>query len=218
MKLKIKLILFSLFGRWIIQIIFLLNKIVIKGEENFIELIKSGKPILVCVWHGRLLFTSWYLRFKVKNLYAIASKNPDGEIMARILKNWGYGLIRGSTKKRGKIVIQEMNEIFQNNGIIAITNDGPKGPPCVAKEGSIRIAINNNVNIITITGSSTKYWQMSSWDSFLLPKPFGTIQLVISPPIKKSTNPLELKIEVETVSDFMNNYQNDADQLTGKLN
>ena len=58
-------------------------------------------------------------RFKVKNLYAIASKHPDAEIMARILKNWGYGLIRGSSKKRGKIVIQEMNEIFHNNGIIA---------------------------------------------------------------------------------------------------
>ena len=156
--------------------------------------------------------------FRKDTVSAIASKHPDAEIMARILKNWGYGLIRGSSKKRGKIVIQEMNEIFHNNGIIAITNDGPKGPPCIAKEGSIRTAINNNVNIITITGSSTKYWQMSSWDSFLLPKPFGTIQLVISPPIKKLTNPLELKTEAEKVSDFMNNYQNDADQLTGKFN
>ena len=37
----------------------ILNKIDIKGEEHLINLINSVKPVMVCVWHGRLVFPSW---------------------------------------------------------------------------------------------------------------------------------------------------------------
>ena len=38
-----------------------------------------------------------------------------------------------------------MTEIFNGGGIIAVTNDGPKGPARIAKSGSIGLAIKNNV-------------------------------------------------------------------------
>ena len=180
MKHEHKSFLFSLLGRWAIQTFFFLNKVSIKGEENFIRLIQSDEPVMVCVWHGRLLFPSWYIRLKTTNLYAVASRHSDAEIMSRILQHWGYGLIRGSTKKSGKAVVRKMDEIFKTGGIVAVTNDGPKGPARIVKAGSTGIAIRNNVKIITITGSATKYWQMKSWDRFIFPKPFGKIQLVVS--------------------------------------
>ena len=111
MKNNFKIIFISLIGRWLFQMLFWLNKINIKGEEYLINLINSGKPVMVCVWHGRLVFPSWYLRLKTTNLYAIAGRHTDAEIMARVLKWWGYGLIRGSTKKGGKVVVQKMAEI-----------------------------------------------------------------------------------------------------------
>ena len=215
---KIKIILTSLIGQWLFQILFWLNKIEVKGEKNLLNLINSKKPVMVCVWHGRLLFPSWYLRFKTTNLYAIAGRHVDAEIMARILKRWGYGLIRGSTKKGGKAVVQRMAEIFNNEGIIAVTSDGPKGPSQIAKAGSTGVALKYNVQIITITGSATKYWQIKSWDRTMLPKPFGTIQLIVSPPLKISNKPETAEKEVQLLSDFMNQYQNEADRLTGKIN
>ena len=194
-----------------------INKVSIKGEENLLKLIKSGKPIMLCVWHGRLLFPSWYIRLKTTNLYAIASRHSDAEIMARILNNWGYGLIRGSTRKGGKAVVQKMAEVFKNAGIIAVTSDGPKGPPRIAKAGSTSLALKHNVQIITITGSATKYWQMKSWDRFMLPKPFGKIQLIVSPPLIITEDLKTAKEEVQHLSDFMNQYQDIADSLTGKI-
>ena len=115
-NLDIKIILSSFIGRIIFQFIFLLNKVVIHGEKNLLDLVKQNKPIMVCVWHGRLLFPSWYIRLKTTNLFAIASHHSDAEIMARILKKWGYGLIRGSTKKGGKAVVVKMAEVFKNKG------------------------------------------------------------------------------------------------------
>ena len=214
---KIKIIIISFIVKWLFQILFHLNKIVINGEEHLLSLINTGKPIMVCVWHGRLLFPSWYIRLKTTNLHAIASRHNDAEIMAQILKKWGYRLIRGSTRKDGKVVVQKMAEVFKNAGIIAVTSDGPKGPPRIAKAGSTSLALKHNVQIITITGSATKYWQMNSWDRFMLPKPFGEIQLIISPPLditEKLNTGME---EVQLLSDFMNQHQDEADKLTGKI-
>ena len=215
---KIKNIIITFIVKLLFQTLFCLNKIVIKGEEHLNSLINSGKPIMVCVWHGRLLFPSWYIRLKTTNLYAIAGRHADAEIMAKILKKWGYELIRGSTRKGGKAVVQKMAEVFKNSGIVAVTNDGPKGPTRIAKAGSTGLALKYNVQIITITGSATKYWQMKSWDRFVFPKPFGRIQLIISPPLKNTENLKSAEEEVQLLSDFMNQYQDKADKLTGKIN
>mgnify|MGYP001161285906 FL=1 len=214
---QIKIIIISFIGKWLLQIFFYLNKIVINGEEHLLNLINSGKPIMVCVWHGRLLFPSWYIRLKTTNLYAIASRHSDAEVMARILNNWGYGLIRGSTRKGGKAVVQKMAAVFKSAGIVAVTNDGPKGPPRIAKAGSTGLALKYNVQIITITGSATKYWQMKSWDRFMLPKPFGKIQLIVSPPLNITEDLKTAEEEIQHLSDFMNQYQNEADRHTGKI-
>ena len=50
----------------------------------------------------------------------------------------------------------------------------------------------------------------------MLPKPFGKIQLIISPPLDISKKP-ETAEEIEYISDFMNQYQDEADKLTGKI-
>ena len=216
MKSEYKAFLLSLLGRWIFQILFFLNKVSIKGEENLLKLLKSGKPIMLCVWHGRLLFPSWYIRHHT-TLHIISSRHADSEILAHILKHWGYGLIRGSTKKGGVSVIREMTEIFKEGGMIAVANDGPTGPIRIAKSGSIGLAIKNNVKIITVTGSATKYWQMKSWDRFMLPKPFGKIQIVVSTPMEITEKPSTSKQEVQLLSDFMNHYQDEVDRITDKI-
>ena len=212
-----KLICLSFIGRWVFQLLFFLNKVIIHGEENLLNLAKAGKPIMVCVWHGRLLFPSWYIRLKTTNLHAIASHHSDAEIMARILKRWGYSLIRGSTKKGGKAVVLKMAEVFKNGGIVAVTNDGPKGPPRIAKAGSTGLAIKYNVSMVTITGSATKFWQMKSWDRFMLPKPFGRIDIMVSPPLEIATPPENNEEEIKLLSNYMNHYQDEVDRMTGKI-
>ena len=216
MKTKLKAFLLSLLGRWIFQLLFFLNKVSVLGEENLLKLIKSGKPIMLCVWHGRLLFPSWYIRHHT-TLHIISSRHADSEILAHILRKWGYGLIRGSTNKGGISVIREMTKIFSNGGMIAVTNDGPKGPPRIAKSGSIGLAIKNNVKIITVTGSATKYWQVKSWDRFMLPKPFGKIQIVVSAPMDIPEQLSTSEEEVRFLSEFINYYQDKADRLTEKI-
>ena len=74
-----------------------------------------------------------------------------------------------------------------------------------------------NVQMITITGSATKYWQLNSWDRFMLPKPFGRINIVVSPPMEINTPPANNEEEVKLLSDFINHYQEEVDRMTGKI-
>ena len=216
MKIYNKSKLYGFLGRWIFHILFLFNKVSIKGEKNLLNLLQSNEPAMMCVWHGRLLFPSWYMRLHT-TLHIISSRHPDSEMLAHILRHWGYSLIRGSTNKDGINVIKNMKKIFNNGGMIAVTNDGPKGPPKIAKSGSVGLAIKNNVKIFTVTGSATKYWQMKSWDQFMLPKPFGKIQIIVSTPIEIKENRLSSEEETNILSDFMNKYQDEADRITGKI-
>ena len=109
------------------------------------------------------------------------------------------------------------NEVFDAGGMIAVTNDGPKGPAKIAKSGSIGLAIKKNVNIITVTGSASRFWELNSWDKTLIPKPFGKIQLVVSKPLKIVKKPKDSKEEVDILTTFINIHQDVADNITGKI-
>ena len=51
----------------------------------------------------------------------------------------------------------------------------------------------------------------------MLPKPFGTIQIIISPPLDIKENLISSEEEIHILSEFMNKYQDEADRITGKI-
>ena len=105
-------------------------------------------------------------------------------------------------------MVEKIHEIFENDNqaVVAITNDGPKGPMHIAKSKSLEIAKKFNAQIITVTGDATKKWTFNSWDKFHLPKPFGKIVINIAP-VFEYKHKQDL---VRDVSDYMNFYEGDT--------
>ena len=200
---KISLYIISFFLQGILCVLFKTNKWKIVGEENFKKAVTSDRPIFLCTWHSRFLYAVYFLKIrKTPNLWAISSTHQDSQIMAYFLKRSYFNLIRGSSTRGWDNVIKTMFKVFQNSSsIIAITNDGPKGPPYIAKDGSYKIAKRANAQIISIFGGSTKFWEIKSWDKLRLPKPFGTIYLEFSSPM-----------------DYSDDTSDNADMLTSFLN
>ena len=110
-------------------------------------------------------------------------------------------------------MLRRWNQFLKKGGIICVTNDGPKGPAQIAKPGSALIAIKQNVKIITITGSASKYWKINSWDKFILPKPFGKIQIIISSSLQLSNQQKDLNLEINDLSNFITQFQDEADLM-----
>ena len=196
--------------RIVIKVILITSKIKIIGEDNIELIIKNKLPMLMCVWHGRLLFPCIWAKTRRKKPWIVASNHRDAQIIVNIFKKWNFKIIRGSSGKGGKKVTDKMEMIFCSgeDNWIGVTNDGPKGPIQIAKPGSIKTAIKSKANIVSITGSSSKAWRFNTWDEFMLPKPFSTIIINISKPLQITDD-----YNLNDINDFINKEQLKADAL-----
>lgn len=154
-------------------------------KEFKITPITNEQPIIICFWHGNLLMQPFLykkLRKKIK-IYTIISEHFDGEIIATLAKLFGFGSIRGSSRKGGlKALIQSIGAI--NKGFdIALTPDGPKGPRFSVANGVVTIAKKSNSKIVTFSYKASSYWEINSWDRFMIPKPFSKLTFISSEPI-----------------------------------
>jgi len=100
------------------------------------------------------------------------SEHRDGELIARVTGQMGFGAVRGSTT-RGQIKALKgmVRAVRRFDG--AITPDGPRGPRAIVQPGTISAAQLSGVPILPLTSAAWPRWQFSSWDRFILPKPFS---------------------------------------------
>ena len=107
---------------------------------------------------------------------ALAGTHNDAEEISRIASNWGWKMIRGSSKEKGSLAYKTILRVLKKPGsMLFITPDGPTGPRKIPKPGLIRAAQMTGAYIITVSVHSTRNWQFNNWDIFHLGKPFGLI-------------------------------------------
>lgn len=143
------------------------------------------EPIIFACWHGDLLMQSYlYFRFRpIPKAKVLISEHFDGQIIARTVKLFGLGSIHGSTTRGGaKVLIQGLKSLDQGYDI-GITPDGPKGPRYTMSDGIVVMAQKRHAKVIVFHCLPSRYWQLSSWDRFVVPKPFGTLDFYASEPI-----------------------------------
>ena len=173
------------------------------GEDGLKKLQESDSPILVCLWHGYFIFPMIYLKKHFSFARVVSSTHKDSMILASVLKRFGFDLIKGSSTRGAKNVLKKMINQYKNpKSITVITNDGPKGPPRVAKEGSILLAHKSNVKIVFISGRASRFWRLGTWDGFVLPKPFSKNEVYIN------IIDVPKKVKNDDVGGFVNNKMN----------
>lgn len=198
--------------QWLLFLLFRTNTWHIRGLDKFEKAINNNKPIMLCSWHARFLYAvCFFKKYKIQNIWAVSSTHEDSQIMAYFLKRASIKLIKGSSTRGWENVIKKMFRVFKNSdSIIAITNDGPKGPKRQAKLGSYKIALKTEAQIIAISCSSTKYWEMDSWDKLRLPKPFGEIFVEFSNPMKINDTVYDVN-SANNLTSFLNDHLNALD-------
>ncbi len=155
-------------------------------------------PMLIVFWHGDLMmqpFTYKNLRPKGK-VSAMISDHKDGEFITRAVKYLGIDSVRGSSTRGGaKALIAAIKELRIGNDI-AITPDGPNGPRFCVSNGVVALAQKTKAKIIAFSCRPSRYWAFSSWDKFVLPKPFGTLDFFVSEPFSLEGMELEKAKEI----------------------
>lgn len=167
------------------------------------------EPFVVAFWHGELLMQP-YLYRKIRGSHKIAvmiSEHFDGEIIARTIKSFRIESIRGSTKKGAAKVLLGAIKKMREGYDIAITPDGPRGPRHSVADGIVAISKKMDAYIVPFRYKASRYWQLNSWDKFIIPKPFSTIYFYAGKPFK--VKDLDLESAKDFVKKEMLQFDND---------
>ncbi len=170
------------------------------------RLIKSGEAAVFPIWHRDLFLVTSISRMigMHKRSVVMVGLSQAGEIETRILKKLGYLVIRGSRKARAIDALDDMLDAFEQGAVAGITVDGPSGPAGVVKPGVLMCARYGKVPIVPVGFRVYRKWQLNTWDSFIIPKPFSRCIVSIGPPIFEHEDAATPEVTAEQVAAALN--------------
>lgn len=186
------LLLLPFIGALIIRFLYVTNKKHFHAPSTITE-----DPVIFACWHGELLMLPYLYKFYRKTPHAkvLISPHFDGELISKTIKYFGLDTLAGSShKSAAKVLIQAIRTIKEGYDI-GITPDGPKGPRHEVADGIIIMAQKTAAKIVLVEIKPSNYWQLNSWDKFVIPKPFGRLDYYASEEIDISGMELEVARE-----------------------
>ncbi|MDR1418000.1 MAG: DUF374 domain-containing protein [Endomicrobium sp.] len=169
------------------------------------------KPSIYTFWHGNSF--PMLMSNQNRNIVIMVSLSKDGQMLADLLKKFGFLTVRGSSSKGGGRALIEIIKYARNGYSLAFASDGPKGPYHKLKSGVVYTAQKTNMPLLPINCSPKyKIVLKKAWDKTIIPLPFSkTVQIYGEPIYIESNDNIEEKTkEVESklnkLSKFTNEY------------
>jgi len=185
---SLALVFFPFIGAMLIRFLYYTNK-----KKFDIPPTITADPVIFACWHGELLMLPYlYKQYRKKpHAKVLISPHFDGELISRTIRYFGLGTLAGSSDKNpARVLIQAIKTIKEGYDI-GITPDGPKGPRHEVADGIIVMAQKTGAKIILVEIKPTKFWQLNSWDKFVIPKPCGILNYYASSEIDVSGMEIE---------------------------
>lgn len=150
------------------------------GEDRYKELRSQKKPVVLLIWHSRLLVVPYL--FKNRGIMALISPSEDGEILARIVEGWGK-VLRGSSSHSIVKAWSVMRKELDGGGEVIIVPDGPRGPNRKMKLGALKLSQQSGAYIVPFTFAAARKKTLNSWDKFMIFYPFTRVVALFGEPI-----------------------------------
>jgi len=180
-SLKQGFIKFVVYG--LIKLIWRTCNISINGDEYAQGLMADSKAFIPCYWHQQHIFCSRYLlnlHQQGLKLGFLISPSKDGNIPAAIVESLGATAIRGSSNRTGAKALRDLFQVVKRDGISTVTTpDGPTGPIYKFKPGAVMLSQLTQCPILPMAFQAESAWSLSSWDRFIIPKPFSRVTINI---------------------------------------
>lgn len=186
------------------------------GAETPERFWREGRSFILAFWHGRLLMMPYCWK-KGAPMHMLISRHRDGEIIAETIRHFGLGTVRGSSRRGGGAALRAMLKALKSGAHVGITPDGPRGPRMRAGLGAVSLARLSGAPILPATYAASRRSVLSSWDRFILAKPFSRGVVVWGEPIHVSRDADEAEQERarQTLEERLNAITEQADRMVG---
>lgn len=189
-------------------------KVNLIGERVFQDLWRNKKNVVFCCPHNFLLGLFVGVdaaKMKRPIVTLIASLSSDGELISKMLEKRRYEMTRGSSSRGGQKALLQLRRAGKEGKSLGLAYDGPKGPALIPKRGVLGCAraINGSIFLAYGFARHCKYipflkpFRVNSWDKFLVPVPFCSLDVYFEKIPDKEDVHVESDAEYEN---FVLNY------------
>ncbi len=168
-------------GRLFLRVWAKSSRIAVFGENEYLRAKEEGRPIILIIWHNRLMLAPFF--FRKREIAALVSPSKDGEIIAQIAQGWRFRIVRGSGSHSMVRAWIEMKQDLKKGGELIIIPDGPRGPDRQLKPGALKMAQETGAYLIPWSYSASRKKRLKSWDRFLFFHPFSRIVAIYGRPM-----------------------------------
>jgi len=176
-------------------------------DEEVNRLASEGKKLVFFIWHNQLaliLAKSGTFKF-----VTMVSRSKDGDLVAPLIESFGHKVVRASSSRGASAGVMEMLAHMGDGYHVAMAADGPKGPVYEAKPGVLYLAKKADCILVPVLTNCKSFMRFSSWDKFIMPKPFAKVDLHVLAPIMISES-----AEKDDVENELKDVQNKIMEMT----
>ncbi|MBS1090504.1 DUF374 domain-containing protein [Gluconobacter sp. Dm-74] len=165
----------------------------VSGSPRAVEtLLTPQNGAVVAFWHRSLTLSPalWFWARSQEprlQLRVLISRNPDGMLIADVVRPWGIIGIHGSSSKNGRnkggaAVLRTALKELHSGAIVGITPDGPRGPAEHVQPGAVALSRLAGCAVVPV-GMACTSLRLPSWDGLAFPLPFGRGALILGEPL-----------------------------------
>lgn len=168
-------------------------------------------PSIIALWHGQFFLLPGIYPSEIPGR-AIVARHDDAEALARVLRYFGLGLVRGAgSAGRGRDrggaeaahgLIASLREGFS----IALTGDVPPGPARKCGLGIVMISSRSGRPIVPFAVATSRYRSVNSWSRMTINLPFSRLGIAMGDPIyvPREASPEEFELYRKRVEAALN--------------
>jgi lysophospholipid acyltransferase (LPLAT)-like uncharacterized protein len=149
---------------------------------------RGGDGLLFACRHGQLVPLLWAM--EGLGLSIVVSRSRDGELLARVLRARGFGLIRGSSSRDGRTAAHQVLRALAQGVRVGLAVDGPRGPCAMVQDGVLRLAQSAGTPVVPLRAHLDRSWiAPGSWDCFEVPLPGSRVAVQVGPAVTVDPGP-----------------------------
>ena len=162
---------------------------VVAEPPDWLPRVQALHPSIIALWHGQFLLLPGIYPPVIPGRAMIA-RHDDAEALARVLRHFRLGLIRGAgsgirKRDRGGAeaahgAVASLREGFS----VAMTADIPPGPARKCGLGIVMIGSRSGRPIVPYAVATSRYMAVNSWDRMTINFPFSRLGIAMGDPIE----------------------------------